>query len=243
MRGLFVTGTDTGVGKTVCSAALLSRYRRDVPVRYWKPIQTGIEQDDDTAAVRALACAADPEIFDKGVRLPRPLSPHLAARLAGERIELGPLAKLAVEAEPPRPGAQARASDAPPRAVSHAPQTGPAWIVEGAGGLLVPINERDTMADWIAMLALPVVIAARSTLGTINHTLLTLEALRSRSLRAAGVIMIGPPNRDNREAIERYGAVPVLGEMPVFDPLTHSALDAWSAVHLDPGGLLLEFLR
>jgi malonyl-CoA O-methyltransferase len=112
------------------------------------------------------------------------------------------------------------------------------WIVEGAGGLLVPINETQMMADWIGCLALPVLVVARSGLGTINHTLLTLEALRSRSLRIAGVMMIGEPNADNRAAIEQYGHVPVVAEMPFLTPLDAGLLAAWSVTHLDA-----EFLR
>jgi len=81
MKGLFVTGTDTGVGKTVAAAALLQRYRGVAPLRYWKPIQTGIEIDDDTATVRRLGAASGQEIFEPGVRLEKPVSPHLASNL------------------------------------------------------------------------------------------------------------------------------------------------------------------
>jgi dethiobiotin synthase len=111
MKGLFVTGTDTGVGKTVAAAALLQRYRGVAPLRYWKPIQTGIEIDDDTATVRRLGAAAAPEIFEEGVRLEKPVSPHLAARWAGTRIDLAELRAL----------------------LPDEPDT--TWIVEGAGGL------------------------------------------------------------------------------------------------------------
>ena len=109
--------------------------------------------------------------------------------------------------------------------------------------LLVPVNETETMAVTITLLGLPVLIVARSGLGTINHTLLTLEALRARLLPVAGVVMVGELNPDNREAIEKYGDVRVIGEMPVLSPLDCAALAAWSTAHLDPGGLLLEFLR
>jgi len=133
------------------------------------------------------------------VRLPDPVSPHLAARLAGITIDL--------------PG---RASD------------GNVHIVEGAGGVLVPVNDSQTMVDMMVRLALPVIVAARSTLGTINHTLLTIEALRARALRVAGVVMIGHRNADNREAIEHYGKVAVIAEMPRFDPLTPDSLRTWA---------------
>jgi dethiobiotin synthetase len=218
MKGLFVTGTDTGVGKTIAAAALMHRYRGMAPLRYWKPIQTGIEIDDDTATVRRMGACAELEILAEGVRLPKPVSPHLAARWAGRRIDLAELR-------------------------GTLPSGDTAWIVEGAGGLLVPINESQTMADWIACLALPVLVVARTALGTINHTLLTLEALRTRGLRAAGVMMIGEPNADNRAAIERYGNVPVIAEMPFLEQLDPGLLAVWSVTHLDPQGRLLEFLR
>jgi len=218
MKGLFVTGTDTGVGKTIAAAALMHRYRGAAPLRYWKPIQTGIEIDDDTSTVRRMGACAEPEIFAEGVRLPKPVSPHLAARWAGRRIDLAELR-------------------------GTLPSGDTAWIVEGAGGLLVPINESQTMADWIACLALPVLVVARTALGTINHTLLTLEVLRTRGLRVAGVVMIGEPNADNRAAIEQYGNMPVIAEMPFLALLDPGLLAAWSVTHLDPQGRLLEFLR
>jgi dethiobiotin synthetase len=220
MKGLFVTGTDTDVGKTVASAALMHRYRDFVPLRYWKPIQTGIEIDDDTATVRHLGACSKDELFDRGVRLPKPVSPHLAALWAGQRIDLAEL-----------------------RGLVGNDDDGTAWIVEGAGGLLVPVNETQTMADWIAYLALPVLVVARSGLGTINHTLLTLEALQARRLRVAGVMMIGEPNSDNRAAIERYGRVSVIAEMPFLTPFDPGLLGAWSVANLDPNGRLLEWLR
>jgi dethiobiotin synthase len=219
LRGLFVTGTDTNVGKTVVCAALFHRYRAHAKLRYWKPIQTGIEQDDDTAEFQRLTGCPDSGVLREGVRLPRPVSPHLAARLAGVTIDLAQVAEP-VEAEGPC-----------------------TWIVEGAGGLLVPINGSQTMADLIATLGLGVLVVARSTLGTINHTLLTLEALRARALRVAGVVMVGDPNPDNRAAIEHYGHVAVLGEMPRLDPLAAASLAGWAATGLDPSGRLTEFLR
>ena len=199
MRGLFVTGTDTNVGKTVLSAALMLRYPSAC---YWKPIQTG--PDDDTAEVRRLSGG---RVLDEGIRHPDPVSPHLSHHPIDLRSLL-----------------PSRDSD------------GAVHIVEGAGGVLVPVNQSQSMADLMVMLNLPVIVAARTALGTINHTLLTLEALRSRSLKIAGVVMIGEANPDNRAAIERYGRVAVLAEMPRFDPLTPGCLRAW-AVSL-PGDLI-----
>jgi dethiobiotin synthetase len=104
--------------------------------------------------------------------------------------------------------------------------------------VLVPINERETMVDLMRALDLPVLIAARSTLGTINHTLMTIEALRRRMLRVAGVVMVGEPNDENRLAIEKYGAAEVIAEMPRFDPLTPDALEGWARTSFDPSGVL-----
>ena len=221
--GLFVTGTDTGIGKTVVSAALMHRYRTVGGLRYWKPIQTGIEQDDDTAEVERLgACGAD-ELEMTGIRLPRPLSPHLAARLHGTAIALPSLIESV--RNPARRSERTR------------------WIVEGAGGVLVPINETETMADLIGALGLPVVVVSRTALGTINHTLLTLEALRRRNVRVAGVVMVGDRNAENRDAIERYGGIRVLGEMPHLNPLDAAGVGAWAATDLDPDRRLLEWLQ
>ncbi|HYS26422.1 MAG TPA: dethiobiotin synthase [Vicinamibacterales bacterium] len=213
-RGVFVTGTDTNVGKTVVSAALMVRYRAEAPLTYWKPVQTGIEHDDDAREVARLA--GMPAIHDRGVRLPHPVSPHLAARLAGTRITVRSLLEhLDGDAD-----------------------AGARWVVEGAGGVLVPINERETMADLICALDLPVLIAARSTLGTINHTLMTIEVLRRRMLRVAGIVMVGEPNDENRLAIEKYGAAEVIAEMPRFDPLTPEALERWASTAFDRSGVL-----
>ncbi len=193
MRGLFVTGTDTGVGKTVLAAALILRYPE---ATYWKPIQTG--SDDDTAEVRRLSGG---QVISEGIRLPDPVSPHLAAQRVEMTIDLDPLVS------------QVRTTPV---------------IVEGAGGVLVPVNDSQTMADLMALLVLPVIVAARSTLGTINHTLLTIEALRARALKVSGVVMIGDSDADNRAAIEHYGDVAVIAEMPWFNSLTPETLRAWS---------------
>jgi dethiobiotin synthase len=220
IRGLFVTGTDTGVGKTVVSAALMHRYRAGIPLRYWKPIQTGIEQDDDTAEVERLGDCRSGEIQRAGIRLRHPVSPHLAARLNGTTIALRPLVDSIVgERQSIR------------------------WIVEGAGGLLVPINNAETMADLISLLRLPVVLVARTSLGTINHTLLALEALGRRALQVAGVVMVGEPDAENRAAIEQFGATVVVGEMPRFARLDAADLAAWAAAELDPQRRLLQWLQ
>ena len=219
-KGLFITGTDTNIGKTVVAAALMHRYRKDLSLRYWKPIQTGIEQDDDTAVVRLLGKCADTEIWDRGVRLKYAVSPDLAAQLNGTRIEMRSvcLTLLANGGEK----------------VS--------WIIEGAGGALVPVNEREQMVELPRALALPVLIVAANRLGTINHTLLTIEALRKRALVIAGVVLVGPKDDHNRAAIESHGSVSVLGEMPHFDEFDSDVIRKWARTQLDPQNQLLDHL-
>ncbi len=202
MNGVFVTGTDTSVGKTVVSSVAVASLRHSGKVGYWKPVQTGIECDDDTAEVGRLARCAPEEVAEFGIRLPRPLSPHLSARLAGSTISIRDLCGMTADLD-----------------------DGRFWVVEGAGGLLVPLNERELIADLIATLGLPAVVAARSGLGTINHTLLTLAELRARSIPVGGVVMVGKPNAANREAIEHYGGASVLAEIPVLDPLEPQAVE------------------
>lgn len=207
------------MGKTVVSAAILLRYRDRTGTtprpRYWKPIQTGIEQDDDTSTVRRLTGCASHEVLDEGVRLERAVSPHLAARLSGRAIDV-PSVLAVVAAQP---------------AVDR-------WVVEGAGGVLVPLHDSTTVADFMIALALPAVVVARSSLGTINHTLLTLEALRTRGIRVAGVVMVGQPDSENRRAIEAFGATVVLGELPLMHPLAPEALANWARRDLDRDGRL-----
>lgn len=217
-HGLFVAGTDTGVGKTVVAAAVIHRLRRYVPVCYWKPIQTGIEQDDDTAEVKRLTAAQAEEIFDCGIRLPRPVSPHLAAQSHGISISVDRLV------DSYRRNAGSRY-----------------WIVEGAGGLLVPVNDQEFIADLMIRLRLPAVVVARTALGTINHTLLTLEALRRRAVEVVGVVMVGRTDEGARAAIARYGKVEILGELPFLGRVTSEALAAWSS-ELDPANRLIDQL-
>ncbi len=220
-RGLFITGTDTGVGKTVLAAAVMQRYRSQLPLCYWKPIQTGSEQEDDTAVVRSLGECNEQEILDEGVRLKRPLSPHLAAKLSDRRITIAETQQILTSHDR--------------RQVS--------WIIEGAGGVLVPINESEQIIDLTQALNLPVLIAARTSLGTINHTLLTIEALRRRALVIAGVVLVGDRNSDNRAAIESHGAVTVLGEMPLFPEMNAQTVRDWALAELDTGRVLADHLR
>ena len=200
MKGVFVTGTDTGVGKTVVSACLVRAWEAD----YWKPVQTGIDvEETDTDAVARLARVPVGRLHAPAFSLGPPLSPHLAAERSGVEI---PLAELALPASP-RP-----------------------IVVEGAGGALVPLNPRQTMTDLMGALGLPVIVVAADRLGAINHTLLTLELLRGRGLPVAGVILTGDRFGDNAEAIARHGGGAILARLPRADRIDAALVTDWACL-------------
>ena len=190
----FVTGTDTNVGKTVTSAMLTL----GLDAAYWKPIQSGLDTITDTDYVKQVTGLNDAHFLPERFRLTEPLSPHASAAIDGVEIHLH-------DFELPKTIKQ-----------SH-------LIVEGAGGLMVPINDRHYIIDLIKYLELPVCLVSRSTLGTINHTLLSLAQLRRENIPILGVIINGKKNPGNRAAIEHYGEVPILGEvdfLEAIDPAT-----------------------
>lgn len=191
----FVTGTDTGVGKTVVSALLCAALN----AIYWKPIQTGSCEGTDRKTVMKLAGLSRDRTIHEAYEFVPPISPHLAAARAGVRINLGTI-----------------------RLPRLAPKD--KLIVEGAGGVLVPINERDLMSDLMKNLELPVVLVSRTALGTINHTLLSLAALCAKKIDVRGVVMVGRANEDNRKAIERYGETHVIGWIPKLARIDKQAL-------------------
>lgn len=199
-RGYIVTGTDTGIGKTVFAAGLAGHLQ----ARYWKPIQAGLDEESDSDCVRRLA-AGHAHVLPEAYRLTTPCSPHEAARLDGVRIDAAGLTL---------------------------PDGDGALVVEGAGGLLVPVNEEAVMADLFAAWALPVILVARTALGTINHSLLSLEALRVRGMAVAGVAFVGDENAASEAAIIRFGHCRHLGRLPRLDPLTPAALTAAFSRHV-----------
>lgn len=164
---------------------------------YWKPVQSGLEGAQDAQSVQALSGCAVDRIFPSRHSLRQPLSPHEAARRDGVSIFLSDFSL---------------------------PRSTRPLIVEGAGGLMVPLNEREYVIDLIVKLGLPAVLVARSTLGTINHTLLSLTALRERGIGIAGIIINGPKTPHNRAALEEFGKVPIIAEIDRFSPLTRDAL-------------------
>ncbi|MDT8872358.1 dethiobiotin synthase [Komagataeibacter rhaeticus] len=195
--GVFVTGTDTDVGKTVASAALALAWH----AAYWKPLQSGTDDAQSDSIQRAAARTAGGHTALSACRhFWRIPLPEDAAARAHTRIDPAAIAL------PPHPAAR-----------------GP-LVVEGAGGVLVPIAEHYLMIDLMVRLALPVVLVARSALGTINHTLLSLAALSARGLHVAGVILNGPPEPLARSAIERHGQVRILADFPPVIPMGPEAV-------------------
>lgn len=192
-QGFVVTGTDTGVGKTVFSAALTAA----LDGCYWKPVQAGIDKDTDAEIVARLAGLNADRVFPEAYCLKTPCSPHLAAAIDG--VEIDP-ARLAL------------------------PDSSRPLIIEGAGGALVPLTRSLVYADLFCRWGLPVIIVARTTLGTINHSLLTIEALRRRQIMVHGVAFVGEENADSEAIICQLGRIKRLGRLERLPTLDSASL-------------------
>lgn len=185
-----VTGTDTDIGKSVFSTALVQA----LGAKYWKPVQSGLETETDTAFVERMVPGST---LAEAWRLVTPASPHLAAEIDGVVID--------------------------PDALTP-PDVDTPLIIEGAGGALVPITRAVLYADIFARWQIPAIICARTALGTINHSLMTIEALRSRGVPIHGVAFIGDPVPDSEATIAAIGNVRRLGRLARLDALTPQAL-------------------
>lgn len=185
-----VTGTDTDIGKSVFSAALVQALQ----ARYWKPIQSGLETETDTAFVERMVPGSTlPEAW----RLVTPASPHLAAEIDG--VEIDPNALTPADVDTP-------------------------LVIEGAGGALVPVTRAVLYADVFARWQIPVIVCARTALGTINHSLMTIEALRSRGVPIHGVAFIGDAVPDSEDTIAAIGKVRRLGRLARLEEITPQTL-------------------
>ncbi|WP_439373284.1 dethiobiotin synthase [Bradyrhizobium sp. DASA03120] len=193
---IVVTGTDTGIGKTVFSAGLANL----LGANYWKPIQAGLDGETDTETVTRLGGLSADRILPECYRLRTPASPHYAAEVDGVRVEAESL-------DVPDTGTQP-------------------LVIEGAGGLMVPLSGDTLFIDVFERWRLPVVLCASTRLGTINHTLLSIEALRKREIPILGMAFIGERNAETQTVIREMGRVRWLGRLPWLSPLTTDTLKA-----------------
>jgi dethiobiotin synthetase len=201
---IVVAGTDTEIGKTVFSAGLAAL----LGANYWKPIQAGLEGESDSQLVARLGGLSDDRIVPERYRLKTPASPHYAAAVDGVRIIAD---KLDVPDTGERP-----------------------LVIEGSGGLLVPLDDTTLYIDVFARWRLPVVLCARTALGTINHSLLSIEALRHRRLDILGIAFIGEDNAESERIICEIGRVRRLGRLPRLSPLTANTLHGAFGASFNP---------
>lgn len=203
MNSFIITGTDTDIGKTLVSALLV----KSLNASYWKPTQSGLEDETDTEFVKRISGCSDNRIIPETFRLTQPLSPHLSAIKDGIQIELDDFQIPECKTE--------------------------TLIIEGAGGVLVPLNWRTLQIELFKKFNVPVVVVARTKLGTINHTLLTLEALKNREIPIHGIILNGTFNLENRNSIEKIGNVKILGWVPPLQEINGEILLSVFDQHFD----------
>ena len=192
MTALVVTGTDTGIGKTVVAAMLTLA----LDAVYWKPVQSGADDGTDTATVAAITGLGPDRFIPERYLLTQPLSPHRAAEL--DVVEIDPHSLVL-------PG--------------RTPEGRP-LIVEGAGGLMVPLTRRTLYIDVFQRWGAPVILCARTILGTINHALLSVEALRTRGIPILGIVFVGDAMPDTERTICDFADVKCLGRLPLLSRLT-----------------------
>lgn len=189
MERIFITGIGTGVGKTIASAVITEALKAD----YWKPVQTGSNEDTDSETVRRLISNPASKIHPESFCLHLPASPHAAAEAENIAIKITDIT---------------------------VPQANNKLVIEGAGGLMVPLNYKELMIDLVKKLDATVILVVRDYLGNINHTLLSVEALQRRNIPVAGVIYSGGPNPLSEKAMESFCNYKVLGrigEEPFFN--------------------------
>ena len=204
-RGIVVTGTDTEIGKTVFAAGLADLLQ----ACYWKPIQSGLEGETDSQVAARLGGLSSDRILPERYRLKTPVSPHQSAAIDGVRIDADALA---------------------------IPDTGGRpLVIEGAGGLMVPLDPPLLYIDVFARWRLPVVLCARTALGTINHSLLSIEALRRHNIELLGIAFLGDSRPESERVICEVGRVKLLGRLPRLLPLNRATLREAFAASFNPG--------
>lgn len=196
MSGIFVIGVDTGVGKTIVSAGLMLLLHGTRKLQYWKPVQTGTIIGDDTTEVRNLTSLSNDAFIDPTYRFPDPISPHMAAKKWGKEIDISELVRIQKERE----------------------AEGNFLVIEGAGGVLVPFNDRELQIDFIRSTQFPIIIVAQDRVGAINQTLLTANAAREAGIPILGVVLTRARGQfGNAESIATFGKLDILAEFPPTD--------------------------
>ena len=200
MKGLFVLGTNTGVGKTVVSAALMAC--APPHTRYWKPVQTGAPADSDSRQVATLSGIDSSRVLPVGASYSLPASPHHAAAMEDRTLSLRDVCEAGFSA-------------------SSEEDT---LVVEGVGGLMVPLSTTELLPALIQTLNLPCLLVAGTELGTINHTLLSTFALQNLGLPTLGIILTGRPDPSALSGIKAFSPYPILGSLPHLEEITPEAV-------------------
>ncbi len=199
---IIITGTDTEIGKTIFSTALmLGLDAAGLKPHYWKPIQSGVEDIVDTKTVQNISQLPAERFLPERYILSEPLSPHRSAEKDGIEIDVAALSDPA-----------------------NIPECDGALVIEGAGGLMVPLTRENLTINMFKKWDVPVVLCARTGLGTINHTLLSLEALWARNIPIKGLVFIGEENLDNIRTIAEFSKEKILGFLPKIDPVDRAGL-------------------
>lgn len=216
LSALFITGTSTEIGKTIVSALLCQAYHHySIPVSYWKPIQTG--SDNDTQTIKNLTALPEDWVINPIYSLVKPVAPFSAAHAENRIIDMDSIISFW--------------KNAPSR---H-------YIIEGAGGLLVPLTADSTIRELILRFKSPVVVVATTQLGTINHTLLTVEALKNKSIPIVGIVLVGVQQDELTCIIEKFSGVKVIAQIPLLSSLTRDVISTYS-IRCFPESFLRSFL-
>ncbi|AZG78928.1 dethiobiotin synthase [Methylocystis rosea] len=195
MKRFVIAGTDTGVGKTIFSAALAQA----LDAYYWKPVQSGLDGETDSQTVARLSGLSPARVLPEKWRLNTPVSPHYSAKIDG--VEIDPERLALPECDRP-------------------------LVIETAGGVMTPLTLRVPTIDMLARWRIPVILVARTSLGTINHSLLSIEALRRRNIPLLGVAFVGEEHENTQATIGTMGGAHILGRLPFVALLTRETLRA-----------------
>ena len=194
----------TGTGTDVGKTLTAAIITEALNADYWKPVQAGNLQNSDSKKVASLISNPESVVHPEAVRLNHPLSPHEAARLDGVEINFESMIW---------------------------PQTSRHLLVETAGGVMSPINDKAAMVDFVSFYNLPVVLIVRNYLGSINHTLMSIDVLKSREVNVVGMIISGYPNQSSQSFITAYSSIPILAQLPELPVISASSVKEVAHAH------------